>query len=151
MTIHHMRIESAKRSTNGLPTFKVKGWRKSQLAKDTEFLVKDAIWEAVNESEMHVTTNSYNRSVGVIARGCFYLIDNLKAHKWDGLEISKVAVVNSLPTEVKTQMVYMGSWRDFKVSYSDKKIDVITDFEIEPNIWYDCYARDGYVVFVKGE
>lgn len=150
MTIHHMRIESTKRSTNGLPTFKVKGWRKSQLAKDTEFLVKDAIWEAVNETEMSVTTKSYNRSVGVITYGNFYLIDNLKAHKGAGLEVSKVAVVNSLPIEVKAQMVYMCSWRNFKISYSDKKINVITDFEIEPNIWYECYARDGYVIFVKG-
>lgn len=61
-----------------------------------------------------------------------------------------MAVVNSLPIEVKAQMVYMCSWRNFKISYSDKKINVITDFEIEPNIWYECYARDGYVIFVKG-
>lgn len=67
----------------------------------------------------------------------------------DGLTISRVGVVNALPPEVKAQMVYMGSWRNFQISDSDYKVQPRLDFEIEPNIRYECYARDGYVIFVK--
>lgn len=97
------------------------------------------------------TLHSYTGSVGVIAHGNFYLINNMSGKdETDGLSLSRVGVVNSLPPEVRAQMVYMSSWRNFQISNSDYEARPHPDFEIEPNIWYECYARDGYVIFVKG-
>ena len=135
----------------GLPAFRVIGWSKKLLMKEFEIPVKDAIWEATMESEMVDTLHSYTGSVGVIAHGNFYLINNMSGKdETDGLTLSRVGVVNSLPPEVRAQMVYMSSWRNFQISNSDYEARPRHDFEIEPNIWYECYARDGYVIFVKG-
>ena len=148
MTIH---TEPLNEKIGGLPAFRVIGWSNKHLMKEFEIPVKDAIWEATMESEMVDTLLNYTGSVGVIANGNFYLISNLSAKvETDGLSLSRVGVVNSLPQEIKAQMVNMGSWRDFQISASDYKARPHTYFEIEPNVWYECYARDGYVVFVKG-
>lgn len=148
MTIH---TESLNRKIDGLPAFRVIGWSKKLLMKEFEVPVKDAIWEAVVESEMFDTLHSYTGSVGVIAHGNFYLVNNLSGKdETYGLSISRVGVVKALPPEVRAQMVYMSSWRNFQISDSDNKMRPRSDLEIEPNIWYECYARDGYVIFVKG-
>lgn len=148
MTIH---TEPLNQKIGGLPAFRVIGWSKKLLMKEFEIPVKDAIWEATMESEMVDTLKSYTGSVGVIAHGKFYLISNLSGKdETDGLSLSRVGVVNALPPEVRAQMVYMSSWRNFQISNSDYEARPRPDFEIEPNIWYECYARDGYVIFVKG-
>lgn len=148
MTIH---TEPLNEKIDGLPAFRVLGWSNKHLMKEFEIPVKDAIWEATMESEMVDTLLTYTGSVGVIAHGNFYLISNLSGKdETDGLNLSRVGVVNALPPEVKAQMVYMGSWRNFQISNSDYKARPHTYFEIEPNICYECYARDGYVIFVKG-
>lgn len=148
MTIHTVPLDE---KIGGLPAFRVVGWSKKLLKKEFEIPVKDAIWEATMESEMVDTLHTYTGSVGVIAHGNFYLINNLSGNdETDGLTLSRVGVVNVLPPEVKAQMVYMSSWRNFQISDSDYKVRPRLDFEIEPDIWYECYARDGYVIFVKG-
>ena len=148
MTIH---TEPLNQKIGGLPAFRVIGWSKKLLMKEFEIPVKDAIWEATMESEIVDTLKSYTGSVGVIAHGKFYLISNLSGKdETDGLSLSRVGVVNALPPEVRAQMVYMSSWRNFQISNSDCHARARSDFEIEPNIWYECYARDGYVIFVKG-
>lgn len=148
MTIH---TEPLDQKIGGLPAFRVLGWSKKLLMKKFEIPVKDAIWEATMESEMVDTLHSYTGSVGVIAHGNFYLINNMSGKdETDGLSLSRVGVVNSLPPEVRAQMVYMSSWRNFQISNSDYEARPHTYFEIEPNVWYECYARDGYVIFVKG-
>lgn len=148
MTIH---TEPLNEKIGGLPAFCVKGWSKKHLMKEFEIPVKDAIWEAYVESEMFDTLRTYTGSVGVIAHGNFYLINNMSGKDATyGLSLSRVAVVNALPPEASAQMVYMGSWRNFQISASDYKARPCSVFEIEPNIWYECYARDGYVIFVKG-
>lgn len=148
MTIHTVPLDE---KIGGLPVFRVIGWSKKLLKKEFEIPVKDAIWKATLESEMVDTLFSFRGSVGVIAHGNFYLISNLSGNdETDGLSLSWVGVVNALPPEVRAQMVYMSSWRNFQISNSDCQALPRPDFEIEPNIWYECYARDGYVIFVKG-
>lgn len=148
MTIHTVSLN---RKIGGLPAFRVIGWSKKLLKKEFEIPVKDAIWEATMESEMVDTLKSYTGSVGVIAHGNFYLINNMSGKdKTDGLTLSRVGVVNVLPPKVKAQMVYMSSWCNFQISNSDRHALARPYFEIEPNVWYECYARDGYVIFVKG-
>lgn len=148
MTIH---TEPLNQKIGGLPAFRVIGWSKKHLMKEFEIPVKDAIWEATMESEMVDTLHTYTGSVGVIAHGNFYLINNMSGKdETDGLSLSRVGVVNALPPEVRAQMVYMSSWRNFQISASDYKARPHTCFEIEPDVWYECYARDGYVIFVKG-
>lgn len=148
MTIH---TEPLNEKIGGLPTFRVIGWSNKHLMKEFEIPVRDALREATMESKMVDALLSYTGSVGVIASGNFYLISNLSAKlETDGSSLSRVGVVNSLPPEVRAQMVYMGSWRNFQISDSDCKVRPHTYFEIEPNVCYECYARDGYVIFVKG-
>lgn len=148
MTIHTVSLNQ---KIGGLPAFRVIGWSKKLLKKESEISVKDAIWEATVESEMFDTLHSYTGSVGVIDHGKFYLINNMSGNdKTNGLTLSRVGVVNALPPSVKAQMVYMSSWRNFQISDSDNKVKPRSYFEIEPDVWYECYARDGYVIFVKG-
>lgn len=148
MTIHTVPLDE---KIGGLPAFRVIDWSKKLLKKEFEIPVKDAIWEDTMEPEMVDTLYSYTGSVGVIAHGNFYLINNLSdKDETDGLTLSRVGVVNVLPPEVKAQMVCMSSWRNFQISDSDYEVSPHPDFEIEPNIWYECYTRGGYVIFVKG-
>ena len=128
---------------DGLPTFRVIGWSENKHLT--------AICDAIVEYEMFDLLLAYTGSVGVIANGNFYLINNMSGKdETDGLSLSCVGVVNALPPEVSAQMVYMGSWRNFQISDSDYDATPHYYFEIEPNVWYECYARDGYVIFVKG-
>lgn len=148
MTIH---TEPLNEKISGLPAFRVNGWSNKHLMKEFETKVKNAIWDAIVEYDMFDKLPSYTASVGVIANGNFYLINNMSGKdETDGLSLSCVGVVNALPPEVREQMVYMGSWRNFQISDSDYKARPHTYFEIEPNVCYECYARGGYVVFVKG-
>lgn len=148
MTIH---TEPLNEKIGGLPTLRVIGLLKNPLTKEFKTQVKKAIWDATVESRMFDLLLTYNGSVGVIANGNFYLISNMSSEdEIDGLSLSRVGVVNALPQEVRAQMVYMGSWRNFQISDSDYSAIPHHYFEIEPNVWYGCYARGGYVIFVKG-
>ena len=148
MTIH---TESLDCKIDGLPTFRVIGWQKKLLTKEFETQVKNAIWDTIVEFGMFDKLLTYTGSVGVIAHGNFYLINNMSGKdETDGLNLSCVGVVNSLPQEVRAQMVYMGSWRNFQIAKSDYEAIPHHYFEIEPDIWYECYACGGYVIFIKG-
>ena len=148
MTIH---TEPLNEKIGGLPTLRVIGLLKNPLTKEFKTQVKKAIWDATVEARMFDLLLTYNGSVGVIANGNFYLISNMSSEdEIDGLSLSRVGVVIALPQEVRAQMVYMGSWRNFQISDSDYSAIPHHYFEIEPNVWYGCYARGGYVIFVKG-
>lgn len=148
MTIH---TEPLNEKIDGLPTFRVIGWLEKPLTKEFETQVKNAIWDTIVEYEMFDKLLTYTDSVGVIANGNFYLINNMSGKdETDGLSLSCVGVVNALQPEIETQMVYMGSWRNFQISKSDYEAIPHHYFEIKPNVWYECYARGGYVIFVKG-
>ena len=148
MNIH---TEPLNEKIGGLPTLRVIGLLKNPLTKEFKTQIKKAIWDATVESRMFDLLLTYNGSVGVIANGNFYLINNMSSEdEIDGLSLSRVGVVNALPQEVRAHMVYMGSWRDFQISKSDNEAIPHLYFEIEPNVWYECYALDGYVIFVKG-
>ena len=147
MNIH---TEPLNEKIGGLPTLRVIGLLKNPLTKEFKTQVKKAIWDATVESRMFDLLLTHNGSVGVIANGNFYLINNMSSEdEIDGLSLSRVGVVNNLPQEVRAQMVYMGSWRNFQISDSDYSAIPHHYFEIEPNVWYECYARGGYVIFVK--
>lgn len=144
MAIH---TEPLNEKIGGLPTFRVIGWPKKKLLAK----VKNAIGAPIVECEKFDKLLTYTGSVGVIANGNFYLINNMSGKdETDGLSSSRVVVVNALPPEVSAHMVYMGSWRNFQISKTDNKAIPHHYFEIEPNVWYECYARGGYVIFVKG-
>lgn len=148
MTIH---TEPLNEKIGGLPTLRVIGLLKNPLTKEFKTQVKKAIWDATVESRMFDLLLTYNGSVGVIANGNFYLINNMCSEdEIDGLSLSRVGVVNNLPQEVRAQMVYMGSWSNFQISKTDDKAIPHNYFEIEPNVRYECYALGGYVIFVKG-
>lgn len=144
MGIH---TEQLNEKIGGLPAFRVIGWPKKKLLTK----VKNAIGAPIVECEKFDKLLTYTGSVGVIANDNFYLINNMSGKdEADGLSSSCVVVVNALPPEVREQMVYMGSLRNFQISKSDNKPIPHYYFEIEPNVWYECYARGGYVIFVKG-
>ena len=149
MAIH---TEPLNEKIGGLPAFRVIGWsEKKLLTKEFETQVKNAIWDTIVESGIFDKLLTYTGSVGVIANGNFYRINNMSGKdETDGLSLSCVGVVNALQPEVSAQMVYMGSWRNFQISDSDYEATPHYYFEIEPNVWYGCYARGGYVIFVKG-
>ena len=101
MTIH---TEPLNEKIGGLPAFRVIGWpEKKLLAK-----VKNAIGAPIVECEKFDKFLTYTGSVGVIANGNFYLINNMSGKdETDGLSSSCVVVVNALPPEVSAHMVYM--------------------------------------------
>ena len=146
-----VHTELLNKKIGGLPTFRVIGWQKKLLTKEFETQLKNAICDSIVEYDMFDLLLAYTGSVGVIANGNFYLINNMYGKdETDGLSLSHVGVMNNLPQDVRAHMVYMGSWRDFQISKTDDKAIPHHYFEIEPNVWYECYARDGYVIFVKG-
>lgn len=149
MNIH---TEPLNEKIGGLPTLRVIGWsEKKHLTKEFETKLKNTICNVIVEYDMFDKLLTYTGSVGVIANGNFYLINNMSGKdETDGLSLSCVGVMNSLPQEVRAQMVYMGSWSNFQISKTDNKAIPHNYFEIEPDVRYECYARGGYVIFVKG-
>ena len=81
-------------------------------------------------------------AVGVITKECFFLVPNFKG---DGL--TRVAILDSLPSEITNTMHFMGYWSDFEISAYDCK-PIPTSIKSAPGVKYSCFARDGIVIFV---
>lgn len=81
-------------------------------------------------------------SVGLITKECFFLVPNFKG---DGL--TRVAILDSLPSEITNTMHFMGYWSDFEISAYDCK-PIPTSIKSAPGVKYSCFARDGIVIFV---
>ena len=96
----------------------------------------------------YIRTMSVNGYVGLIFPDKFLLIRSFLGAG----EVPIVGIADELSEELKMQMHYMGLYygsEGFQVS--DRDIDVIPrkDLKFDPYTWYECYAKDGLVVFVK--
>lgn len=85
-------------------------------------------------------------SVGVIYINGFFLVPNFHG---DGL--TRVGVVDSFPETLKAQMNAIGYFHGKHLMISDSDCAVIPrpDLEINRYAWYECFSRDGIVVFAK--
>ena len=113
-----------------------------------ETVTKDFEWYAVRNaiSDNFIKTDADAGSVGVIYDEAFFLVSNFYG---DGL--TRVGVIDELSDEIKAQMHFMGYFHGKHLLISDNDCHVIpcTDLEIDREVWYNCYSRDGIVVFVK--
>ncbi len=133
MSVH---LEDLNREIKGLPVMRV-------IEIDDDF-----DWHAVHEAmgDNCITVKSEQGYVGLIFPNVFYLINNFK-----GKGETFVGVVDELPAEYKLQMHYMGlyyGYEGFQVSDSDVDVIPRTDLKFDLYSWYECYAKDGIVVFV---
>ena len=96
----------------------------------------------------NIMTKSEHGYVGLIFPDKFLLI---RAFCGDG-EVPLVGIADELAEEYRLQMHYMGlyyGYEGFQVSDSDVDVIPRTDLKFDPYTWYECYAKDGLVVFVK--
>lgn len=104
------------------------------------------VWSAMAFN--YIRTNSKKGYVGLIFPDKFLLIRSFLGAG----EVSFVGIADELSEELKMQMHYMGLYygsEGFQVSDSDVDVIPRTDLKFDPYPWYECYARDGLVVFVK--
>lgn len=95
-----------------------------------------------------IITKSEKGYVGLIYPDKFLLIRSFLGAG----EVPLVGIADELPEELKMQMHYMGLYygsEGFQVSDSDVDVIPRTDLKFDPYTWYECYAKDGIVVFVK--
>ena len=98
-------------------------------------------------SSNYIKTKSEHGYVGLIYPDKFLLICNFR-----GKSESLVGIADELAEEYRLQMHYMGLYYGYEgFLVSDSDVDVIprTDLKFDPYTWYECYAKDGIVVFVK--
>lgn len=124
------------REIKGLPVMRV-------IEIDNDF-----DWHAVREAmgDNCITVKSEHGYVGLIFPKAFYLINNFK-----GKGETFVGIADELAEEYKLQMHYMGiyyGYDGFQVSYSDVDAIPRKELKFDPLKWYQCYAKDGIVVFV---
>lgn len=94
-----------------------------------------------------IRTKPKKGNVGLIFQDKFLLIRGVR-----GTGEAFVGVADELPEWAKRQMHYMGHYHGsegFQVSDSDVDVIPRTDLKFDPYTWYECYAKDGLVVFVK--
>ena len=128
---------------------KIDGLRAYRIEPDpNETVTKDFEWHAVRNAiaDNFIKTDADAGSVGVIHDEAFYLVSNFRG---DGL--TRVGVLDDLSDELKAQMHFMGYYHGKHLIISDNDCHVIprTDLEIDKEVWYACYSRDGIVVFAK--
>lgn len=95
----------------------------------------------------YIRTKSKKGYVGLIFPDKFLLIRSFR-----GTGEALVGIADELPEELKMQMHYMGLYygsEGFQVSDSDVDVIPRTDLKFDSDPWYECYANDGFVVFVK--
>lgn len=104
------------------------------------------VWSAMDFN--YIRTNSKDGYVGLIFPDKFLLIRSFIGAG----EVPFVGIADELSEELKMQMHYMGLYygsEGFQVSDSDVDVIPRTDLKFDPYSWYECYAKDGLVVFVK--
>lgn len=97
----------------------------------------------------YIRTKSEKGYVGLIFPDKFLLI---RTFGGTGNALAHVGIADELSEEFKMQMHYMGlyyGYEGFQVSDSDVDFIPRTDLKFAPYTWYECYACDGIVVFVK--
>ena len=104
------------------------------------------VWSAIASN--YIKTKSEKGYVGLIFPDKFLLIRSFLGAG----EVPLVGIADELSEELKMQMHYMGLYygsEGFQVSDSDVDVIPRTDLKFDPYTWYECYAKDGLVVFVK--
>lgn len=104
------------------------------------------VWSAMDFN--YIKTKSEKGYVGLIFPDKFLLIRSFRGAG----ETSFVGIADELAEEYKLQMHYMGlyyGYEGFQVSDSDVDVIPRTDLKFDPYAWYECYAKEGLVVFVK--
>lgn len=104
------------------------------------------VWSAMTFN--YIRTKSKNGYVGLIFPDKFLLIRSFRGAGEDVF----VGIADELADEYKLQMHYMGlyyGYEGFQVSDSDVDAIPRKDLKFDPYSWYECYAKDGLVVFVK--
>lgn len=94
-----------------------------------------------------IRTKSEHGYVGLIYPDKFLLICNFRGNAG-----TLVGIADELAEKYRLQMRYMGlyyGYESFQVSDSDVDVIPRTDLKFDPYTWYECYAKDGLVVFVK--
>lgn len=133
MSVH---LEDLNREIKGLPVMRV-------IEIDDDF-----DWHAVHKAmgDNCITVKSEQGYIKLISPNVFYFINNFK-----GKGEIFVGIADELIAEYKLQMHYMGlyyGYEGFQVSDSDVDVIPRTDLKFDPYSWYECYAKDGIVVFV---
>ena len=120
-----------------------------------ETVTKDFEWYAVRNAitDNFIKVNSDAGSVGVIYGNEFYNDEFFLVPNFHGDGLARVGVVNSFPETLKAQMHAIGYFHGKRLMLSDSDCAVIprTDLEINRDAWYECFSRDGIVVFAKVE
>lgn len=104
------------------------------------------VWSAMASN--YIKTKSEKGYVGLIFPDKFLLIRSFLGAG----EVPLVGIADELSEELKMQMHYMGLYygsEGFQVSDSDVDVIPRTDLKFDPYSWYECYAKEGLVVFVK--
>nr|DAQ21321.1 MAG TPA: hypothetical protein [Caudoviricetes sp.] len=104
------------------------------------------VWSAMDFN--YIKTKSKKGYVGLIFPDKFLLIRSFLGAG----EVPFVGIADELSEELKMQMHYMGLYygsEGFQVSDSDVDVIPRTDLKFDPYSWYERYAKDGLVVFVK--
>lgn len=104
------------------------------------------VWSAMASN--YIETKSEKGYVGLIFPDKFLLIRSFLGAG----EVPLVGIADELSEEFKMQMHYMGLYygsEGFQVSDSDVDAIPRKDLKFDPYTWYECYAKDGLVVFVK--
>lgn len=104
------------------------------------------VWSTMASN--YIKTKSEKGYVGLIFPDKFLLIRSFLGAG----EVPLVGIADELSEELKMQMHYMGLYygsEGFQVSDSDVDVIPRTDLKFDPYSWYECYAKEGLVVFVK--
>lgn len=110
----------------------------------TKNFERDAVREAITDN--FIETEGLFGSVGVIYKWEFFLVPTFHEDS-----SSRVGVIDLLPDHLKAQMYFMGYFhgKHLMISNCDHLVVPRTDLEIDRKAWYECYSRDGIVVFAK--
>ncbi len=134
MSVH---LEDLNREIKGLPVARI-----IEIPEPFDWF---GVWSAMASN--YIETKSEKGYVGLIFPDKFLLIRSFRGAG----EVPLVGIADELSEELKMQMHYMGLYYGSEGFYvSDSDVDTIPrkELKFDPLKWYQCYAKDGIVVFV---
>lgn len=134
--------------------YKIDGLRAFRIEPDPrETVTNDFEWYAVRNTiaDNFIKVNSDAGSVGVIYKNEFNNNEFFLVPNFSGDGLTRLGVVDSFPKTLKAQMHTIGYFHGKRLMISDSDCAVIPrpDLEINRYAWYECFSRDGIVVFAK--
>lgn len=127
---------------------KIKGLPVARVVEVPEPFERFGEWSVSVKGFYYIRTTSKKGYVGLIFPDKFLLIPSFLCTG----KVTFVGIADELSEELKMQMHFMGFYgcsEGFKVSDSDVDVIPRPDLMFDPCTWYECYAKDGIVVFVK--